>query len=163
MTGLPPVRKSVVVPLERAAAFELFTRRLGEWWPLTHRSATKDAVYCTVEPYVGGRLFERTRFGTESVWGVYLVFEEPSRVVFTWHPGATEETATEVEVTFSAIERGTRVDVEHRHWERLGARASFVRELFDGGWVGVLERFVARAEGVSPQPWVDTPGCIDKT
>ena len=163
MSALPPVTKSIVVPLLRADAFDLFTRRLGEWWPLAQRSVTRDAVGCDVEPRVGGRLFERTRDGAELTWGVYKVFEEPVRVVFTWHPGAPESAATEVLVRFTDLATGTRVDLEHTGWERLDERASFVRGLYEGGWVGVLERFAARASEAEPPAWIDTPGCVDRT
>lgn len=162
-TALPPVRKSVVVPIDCAAAFDLFTRRLGEWWPLAHRSATLDAVSCDVEPHAGGRLFERTRDGGESTWGRFRVFDEPRRLVFSWHPGAPETAATEVEITFTPLAKQTRVDLEHRDWERLGERASFVRGLFDGGWVAILDRLVALASGAPDLPWTDSPGCIVRT
>lgn len=161
MTTLPPVRRSVIVPLDQRAAFDLFVRRLGEWWPLATRSvALADAVSCQIEPRVGGRIFERTRAGTESDWGMLLVFEEPSRLVFTWHPGLPPATATEVEVTFVPTGDQTRVDVEHRHWEKLGDRAAFVRGLYEGGWPGVLDRLVARARGETTLPETSGPGCI---
>ena len=159
---LPPVRKSLVVPLAREIAFDLFTRRLGEWWPLAQRSATVDARSCDVEPRVGGRLFERTRHGTESLWGVYSVFDEPSRVVFSWHPGAPESAATEVRVVFTEVGEATRVDLEHRNWEKLGDRAALVRGFFEGGWIGVLGRFTAIASNEDFPEWIETPGCLER-
>jgi uncharacterized protein YndB with AHSA1/START domain len=89
-----------------------------------------------------------------------LVFEEPSRLVFTWHPGMPPATATEVEVRFVPTGDQTRVDVEHRHWEKLGDRAAFVRGLYEGGWPGVLDRLVARARGETTLPETSGPGCI---
>ena len=175
MSALPPVRKSVVVPLDRRSAFDLFIRRLPEWWPLATRSvALGNAVSCHVEARVGGRLYEVARDGREHDWGRFLVLEEPSRAVFSWHPGIPPEAATEVEVLFHSdgSEAGnetrdetrdeTRVEIEHRHWERLGARASFVRGLMDGGWPGVLARFEARAHRKSELPPVEGPGCIPR-
>jgi hypothetical protein len=159
VSGLPPVRKSLIVPLERGAAFELFFLRLPEWWPLQHRSATDGAVSCHVEPRPGGRLYERTRDGGEADWGTFRVWDEPSRAVFTWHPGLPPGAATEVEVAFTAVAEGTRVDLVHRDWERLGARGSFVRDLFDNGWPGILARFAAHARGAPPPPWIDVAGC----
>lgn len=162
-TPLPSVQRSVIVPLGQRAAFELFVRRLGEWWPLSTRSvALADAVSCRMEPRAGGRIFERTRNGVESEWGQLLAFEEPARLVFTWHPGTPPETATEVEVRFVPLGDQTRVEVEHRHWERLGDRAAFVRSLYEGGWVGVLDRLVARAKGEITLPEVLGPGCIPR-
>jgi hypothetical protein len=72
---------------------------------------------------------------------------------------------TEVEVTFTALpaESATRVDLVHRDWERLGARADFVRGLYDNGWIAVLDRFVARAAGGAEPEWVPAPGCIERS
>jgi uncharacterized protein YndB with AHSA1/START domain len=161
--ALPPVRKSVVVPLGRLAAFDLFIRRLPEWWPLAARSvALEDAVSCHVEPRVGGRLYEVARDGREHHWGTFLALEPGSRALFTWHPGVPSAAATEVEVRFEAQGNETRVEIEHRHWERLGARASFVRGLMDGGWPGVLARFEALARNAGELPAVSGPGCIPR-
>ena len=96
-SALPPVRRIITVPLSRAEAFDLFVRRLPEWWPLETRSVgLENAVSCHVEACLGGRLFERSRSGEESCWGTFLAFAEPERVVFTWHPGAPASIATEV-------------------------------------------------------------------
>jgi uncharacterized protein YndB with AHSA1/START domain len=163
VSALPPVRKSVVVPLDGRSAFDLFIRRLPEWWPLAARSvALENAVSCHVEARVGGRLYEVARDGREHDWGRFLVLEEPSRAVFSWHPGIPPAAATEVEVLFHSNGNETRVEIEHRHWERLGARASFVRGLMDGGWVGVIARFEALAQGKSELPPVEGPGCIPR-
>jgi hypothetical protein len=164
MSGLPPVRKTITVPLDQRAAFDLFVKRLPQWWPLTTRSVgLTDAASCHVEPRVGGRLFERSHAGSESLWGRFTLLEEPGRAVFSWHPGLPETAATEVEVTFTPAAAGhTRIDLEHRDWERLGARASFVRGLFDGpaGWTGVLARLEALALGHRDLPPVEGPGCL---
>ena len=163
MSALPPVRKSVTVPLGPSAAFDLFIHRLPEWWPLKARSVSlAQAASCHVEATVGGRLYERALDGSEHAWGRFTVLEAGARAVFTWHPGVPEAAATEVEVTFTPVGDGTRVDVEHRHWERLGARASFVRGLMDGGWPGVLARFEALGRGAAELPAVEGPGCIPR-
>ena len=49
--------------------------------------------------------------------GVVTAYVPPTRIVFTWK--APEwDAATEVEVRFSPEDDGTRVDLEHRGWER---------------------------------------------
>ena len=161
--ALPPVRRIIAVPLPLNEAFDLFVRRLPEWWPLKTRSVGLDqAASCHVEPHVGGRLFERSRGGEESYWGTFLQFSAPDRVVFTWHPGSPVASATEVEVSFSPIATGTAVAVEHRHWERLGEKASFLRGLVDGGWGPILACFEALARGRAQLPEVQGPGCIEQ-
>jgi len=161
--ALPPVQKIVTVPLTTAAALDLFVRRLHEWWPLAARSVfLENAASCHVEAHLGGRLYERSHDGREEIWGRFTAFEDGMRVVFAWHPGISETSATEVEINFVSIGSSTRIVVEHRHWERLGARASFVRAIMDGGWPGVLARFEACARGERDLPAVEGPGCISR-
>jgi uncharacterized protein YndB with AHSA1/START domain len=159
VSPLPPVRRSVVVPLAPAAAFDLFVRRIADWWPLASRSvAGTDAVTCFVEVHPGGRVYERTRDGVEHPWGRVLDCDPPHGIRFTWHPGQPEAGAQVVEVTFTADGPRTRVDLEHREWERAGANAEFLRGRFAGGWQPLLERFAAlsREEPMLP---VEGPGC----
>lgn len=158
---LPPVHHRVTVPLQLERAFDLFVRRLPEWWPLSTRSVgLHEAASCHVEAHVGGRLYERSLKGEEWTWGTFLVVDAPARVLFTWHPGATAAVATEVEVRFSALGPTTLVSVEHRSWERLGEQASFIRGLFERGWGPILARLVACSSG-RPLPSVEGPGCVD--
>ena len=55
-----------------------------------------------------------------------------------------------MEVRFSAEGAGsTRLDLEHRGWERLGDRAVEARSGYDSGWPQVLERY---ADVVAREP-----------
>src|SRR5262249_32277363 len=116
---------------------------------------------CHVEPRRGGRVFERGRDGREEEWGRVLLWDEPRRVAFTWHPGMPEETATEVDVSFRSLGEETLVELEHRLWERMGERGAFVRSLYEGegGWPGVLRRFSELAAGAPQLTSVVGPGC----
>ena len=55
---------------------------------------------------------------------------------------------TEVEVNFIPEGSGTRVELEHRHLERMGAAAEGVRQAIDspGGWSGLLAAFAQAME-----------------
>lgn len=162
MSSFAPIRRSLIVPLSVEGAFELFFRRLPEWWPLATRSVgLANAASCHVEVHLGGRLFERSTEGVESTWGTFRALDEPRRAVIGWHPGHDESFATEVEVTFESEAGGTRVSLEHRGWEKLGERASFVRALFEGGWSPVLARYEALARGRAELPPVLGPGCVE--
>ena len=71
-----------------------------------------------------------------------------------WKPDARAAFASEVEVRFLAEGAGrTRVELEHRNFERMGAPAGeTMRNNVDGGWPGLLELFakeVAKVEGSS--------------
>jgi len=147
------VRQSVVVQISQERAFEVFTARLADWWPLeTHTIGARPVVAAVIEPREGGRWYERSADGRESEWGRVLAWEPPSRVVLSWQISADwhADTSidTEVEVRFTAEDdRRTRVDLEHRGLETFGTRAQQMRDTFEsgGGWPMLLERFAAAA------------------
>lgn len=138
-TTLDPVRVDVTVPRGRPDAFRLFTDGIHEWWPLeTHSIFEHEAAKAVFEGREGGRIFEVHRDGRESDWGRVLAWEPPARVVFTWQPNPERSAHTEVEVRFQEVEGGTRVELEHRGWERLGEEAETVRADYVPGWALVL-------------------------
>ena len=137
------VRKTVNVAVPLELAFEIFTDDFGTWWPLETHSIGKPSTGAFIEGSEGGRVYERTDKGAEADWGRVLVWEPPRRLVFTWE---ITKPATEVEVRFSAADAGTRVELEHRGWERLGAEARTRREEYDPGWTFVLGRYEEAAQ-----------------
>lgn len=141
--AIPPVRKSIVVPWSVDRAFHRFTAEIADWWPLsTHSVGADKANTVTFEGRVGGRLFETLQDGTEAEWGRVTAWEPPRRVAFTWHPGRTEETRQEVEVTFRSDGAGTRVELVHTGWERIPEKPREMRDRYDSGWDHVLARFI---------------------
>jgi uncharacterized protein YndB with AHSA1/START domain len=144
---LEPVRKSVTVPLALDAAFHHFVHRLGSWWPLAngHSIFGERTRTCAIEPRVGGAIFEESTAGERGLWGRILHWDPPHRVEFTWFPGRAEDTAQTVELRFTAVDSGTRLDLEHRGWQHFGAEAAAIREQYDGGWGYVLGTFVRHA------------------
>ena len=143
--GLEPVRKAVTVGCSPERAFEIFTGRITSWWPLDRYSISQEkARGCAIEPFTGGEIYETRDDGERFTWGQVVTWEPPGRLVITWHPGREPEVAQEVEVLFRATSGGTRVELEHRGWAKLGEGAGEVREGYEGGWAYVLEeRFAA--------------------
>ena len=141
------LRKTIEVAAAPDRAFRLFTEGMAGWWPVRTHSVGEDRAETVVfEPGLGGRIYERTLDGDEHVWGTVTAWEPPGRVVFTWHPGRGPDTEQDVEVRFEPSGTGTRVELVHTGWERLGDRAAAVRENYDGGWDLVVgERFAAAA------------------
>jgi hypothetical protein len=141
-TTIQPVRRAVTVERPLEDAFRVFTEGLDTWWPVATHSIAKDAVEAVVmEGRAGGRLYERTTGGAESDWGRMLVWEPPRRIAFEWQITGTP---TEVEVRFTPEGDRTRVDLEHRGFERLEDGAER-RESYTNGWVTVLGRYADAA------------------
>lgn len=142
---LPPVRKVVRIPWSVERAFRRFTSELASWWPLaTHSLGGSEAVTCRFEERVGGEIFETHRDGSRVVWGTVQVWEPPTRVRFTWHPGEDPAGFGEVELRFFPEGDGARLELVHSGWERRGASARSARRTYNLGWVYVLEVYAGR-------------------
>jgi uncharacterized protein YndB with AHSA1/START domain len=148
-----PVRKSLVVKAPPQKAFDVFTAGMGRWWLKSHSINSSPIAEIVMEPFAGGRWFERGEDGSECTWGKVLAWEPPGRVLLAWQTDGTwkhnPDFITEVEVRFTPQSGGTRVELEHRNLERFGEHAAKVREAFEspGGWSGLLESFAKLAEG----------------
>ena len=141
-----PLRATVTVERPPLEAFHVFTAGLARWWPLrTHSVARAHAVGCVIEPRSGGAVYEVQDNGERHPWGRVLEWEPPQRLLLSWHPGRPEAVAQEVEIRFTPDGTGTRVDLEHRGWARLGADAAEARRSYEGGWRAVLGTHFAQA------------------
>jgi len=148
------VRKVVSVRAPQKLAWQVFTGKMGSWWPLaSYKIGKATAVDAALDPYVGGRWYERGDDGSICQWGTVLVWEPPSRLVLSWDIGADWQydptLKTEIEVRF--IPEGgdrTRVELEHRHLHRYGAHRDKMRAVFDteGDWGRLLDAFARAAK-----------------
>jgi uncharacterized protein YndB with AHSA1/START domain len=137
--GTSPVTVTVVVERPPVEAFHVFTAGMARWWPLRSHSVSRaHAVSCVIEPRAGGAVYEVQDDGQRHPWGRVLEWTPPWRVVLSWHPGRPEAVAQEVEIRFAVEGAGTRVDLEHRGWARLGSDAVEARKSYEGGWRIVL-------------------------
>jgi uncharacterized protein YndB with AHSA1/START domain len=143
---IEPLRITFDVACSPARTFELWTARTSTWWPTSHTVSSRSGVEIIIEPTVGGRIYERTPTGDEHDWGEVTRWEPPHRLAYLWHLRQDRADATEVEITFAADERdGTAVSIEHRGWERLGARGPERRQQNQHGWDSLLPHFQAAA------------------
>jgi uncharacterized protein YndB with AHSA1/START domain len=143
-----PVKKSVSVNATPERAFEVFTARFDAWWPRSHSIGEAPLKQAVIEGREGGRWYGRLENGAEADWGEVLAWEPPRRVLLAWRIGADWKydpaLLTEVEVTFTPEVGGaTRVELEHRYLERMGAGGEGMRAAFDsdGGWQGLLKLY----------------------
>jgi hypothetical protein len=153
-TPTAPVRKTITVGSSVEHAFQVFTEGFDTWWPRSHSIGGSPLQKAVIEGKVGGRCFQQSVDGSECDWGRVLVWDPPARFVIAWQLNPQWEhepdiaKASEVEVTFSAQPDGaTRVDLEHRHFDRHGAGAELMRRGVDSpeGWGGLLQMYAAVA------------------
>ena len=151
---IAPIVLTTRVKLALAAAFDLFARQMGQWWPKGRTIAPSPHADIVVEPQAGGRWFERDADGNETRWGKVLAWDPPSRLLLGWQLncdwGYDPELLTEVELTFAPADGGgTLVRLEHRNLERFGADAARHAERIRGGWPQRLAEFAQYADAPS--------------
>jgi len=157
----------VVVPAPADRAFDVFTRKIGTWWPVARHSVHGADATAT---FRDGRLIETGPDGDEVEWGTVLSWEPPRLLRMTWHPGYEVERASQVEVSFAPVtEVLTMVTVTHTGWERFSdPRAA--RDEYRNGWPTVLGGYAAAVPAeaqedgevwlvltYTPAPGVDRP------
>jgi uncharacterized protein YndB with AHSA1/START domain len=146
-TGLAIV-KSAVVPTTPERAFQVFTDEIATWWPLkTHsiggmaeESSGPQTVVFETGP--NGRLYEVMSTGKEGHWANVTAWEPPNRFVLEWKVNPDDVAPTEVEVRFTPEGNGTRVELEHRGFERLGEAADETHKSYSKGWPTVFQDYV---------------------
>jgi uncharacterized protein YndB with AHSA1/START domain len=156
-----PIIKTIVVAASPERAFQVFTEEMSAWWPLaTSHIGKADAKSVVIEPFVGGRWFERGIDGSECDWGHVRTWDPPRQLVLSWeisiqspvHPpgdpllgevwdsenctslgewGHDPSIQTEVEVRFTPDGASTRVDLEHRLLHYYGVNTTKMRGIFD--------------------------------
>ncbi len=152
--SIAPVRKSVNVKASPERAFETFTAGMVRWWAKQYSINSSPIKDIVLEPRPEGRWFERGEDGSECQWGKVLLWEPPRRLVLAWQIEVgmpwrfNPDLITELEIQFIPDGAGaTRVELEHRHLDRLGEKVDMVRGIFDSpaGWRTLLDNFAQAA------------------
>ena len=152
-TAAAAVRKSITVMAGVERAFRVFTEDYDSWWPRSHHIGKSPMKKAIIETKQGGRCYSEQEDGSECDWGQVLAWEPPHRLVIAWQithewgyqPDLAQ--SSEVEIRFTPVDGGTRVDLEHRHLARHGVGAAPMRTAIDSpnGWSGLLQLFADRA------------------
>lgn len=147
-----PVRHSVLVPGVPREAFQAFTAGMTAWWPVENTFGRNEVRSVVIEPREGGRWLERDAGGRELEWGRVLLWEPPDRLILSWQithdgqPDPDPERASVIEIRFVlAGEAATRIELEHRAFERHGAEGGAIWRAgmaSDQGWPKILGCFV---------------------
>jgi uncharacterized protein YndB with AHSA1/START domain len=145
-----PVRHQVVVNVPVERAFALFVDKFDAIKPREHNLLSVPIAETVFETHAGGHIYDIGIDGSRCEWARVLVYEPPSRVIFSWDIGPTWQIesdpnkTSEVEVRFVAESADrTRVELEHRHLERHGTGWRSVADGVDGdaGWPLYLARY----------------------
>jgi uncharacterized protein YndB with AHSA1/START domain len=154
-TSDTPVRKSITVKASQEQAFDVFTAGFDTWWPRSHHIGKSPMKQTIMECHLGGRCYSQQIDGSECAWGQILLWEPPHRFVIAWQINPQWQfepdlaKSSEVEVRFTPEPDGsTRVDLEHRHFERHGAGFEAMRTGVNGqgGWSDILQSYAAKFE-----------------
>lgn len=136
---MEPLVVEIDIAVSRDHAFMVWTENVGAWWPASHRiTDTSDVI---VEPFEGGRIFERAPDGTEHDWGEVVTWEPPQRLQCLWHLFFDRSEATDLEVRFEETESGTKVVIRQSGWERLGAAGADRRSRTHAAWSTIGNRY----------------------
>lgn len=140
------VRKTVTVDCVVEEAFRIFTADAQSWWPTDRHSIYGDQVReIHFEEREGGEVYEISGSGEKGHWATVVAWEPPNRLVLDWNILERDAVGTELEVRFLPEGDGTRVELEHRGWERLAEGATAKRGEYDTGWDYVLGVYCERA------------------
>ena len=140
-----PIRREILVAASADRAFDLFTERIGDWWPLARFGVYGDGTVGFESSSAGGRAIVERSGDRVSVWAEVTAWEPPESLAFTWHPGTDPAQATQVRVTFTADGDQTLVTVQHSGWDALADpdRAAAAAKEYGQGWPGVLGSFAS--------------------
>lgn len=146
---IEPISLSFEVECPAEHAFDVWTADISRWWPLDHTVTNDRGLTVVLEPGVGGRIFERSATGQEHDWGMVTTWEPPTLLAYTWHLNRTPDDATDVEIHFRPVgDTRTRVEIEHRGWERLGVDGPAWRDRNGGGWATLLPHYQRYVTGL---------------
>lgn len=146
MTKPNPVRCTQEVQAQPDFVYNMFTARLGDWWPLGYTFSGPACATAEVETKEGGEWYERTHAGERISWGKVKHIEPGRRLLLEFGIGVDRkpvpsERSSTVEVTFEGLPSGaTLVALEHRDFERHGEAGALMSQNMGSaqGWPVIL-------------------------
>ncbi len=152
---LPPIVKTIHVPVDPVEAFCVFTEQMGQWWPVASHSLSAGSgevpKEIMVEPKVGGQVIETCADGKKRPWARVTAWQPGEKFAVRWHVGRDEDEATDVTVAFARVMGGCQVTLTHAGWEAMGDNAAAMRDGYLTGWDLVLvDQFGAACLAASP-------------
>jgi uncharacterized protein YndB with AHSA1/START domain len=137
---------SVVLNRSPDEAFTLFTERISEWWPPSHR-LTKDAASRIILS-ADGTFRERASDGREVDLGRVRIWEPPTHIALDFFLGTGSESPTDVLIVFAPEPAGTRVSVRHQPGDASAALWQERVARFETSWPLVLAALERQASAI---------------
>jgi uncharacterized protein YndB with AHSA1/START domain len=139
-----PIVLAIDLAVPPETAYEAFTRRFGDWWPVaTHSLSRQATTRCRLESRPGGAVDEFAPDGARHVWGEVQAVDPGRYIRFSWHPGREADSAQWIDVRFAPRAGGSRVTLTHGGWEALGEIGPLLRQEYLPGWRHVLGELFA--------------------
>jgi len=133
------IQKELLVEASQETAFNVFTGKMGLWWPKTHHIGTSPMVDAIVEPKPDGRWYSTHEDGSEMIIGKVLTWDPYGKLVLAWQVNGqfTYDPAliTEVELNFiPESPTTTRIKFEHRDMDKLMGGEKVIEDMERGWW-----------------------------
>jgi uncharacterized protein YndB with AHSA1/START domain len=142
VNDLSPIELEYRLACSPEQAFDTYTGRIGEWWDARYTANAETFESVTIEPGLGGRVYESHRGGDEHEWGEVNAWEPGSQLVHSFALAQDPAHPSEVSVEFVPDGDGCLVRFAHGGWTE--ANVSDRRKF--GDWPVMLDRFAARAQ-----------------
>src|SRR3546814_20247906 len=129
------VKHSIVVDAPIEHAFKVFTEDFGRFKPAEHNLLGAPIAETVFEPRVGGHLYDRGVDGGECRWARVLAYDQPTRVLLSWHITPQGRVQTDPEKTSEwewwftpEPPKRNRVRTEHRQLDSTRAGRKQVQQ-----------------------------------
>lgn len=142
---MEPRTHSLLLTCDAATAFEVFTSRMGEWWPPAYTPDPDAFDTVDVASHVGGDVLMRMRDGSTHRFGQVTTYRPGEVYAQTWTLAQPEEHPSTLTVTFSDRSHGCLVLLEHGGW-RVGNEEH--REKF-ADWPVILQKYAELVQAQS--------------
>ncbi|WP_448699546.1 SRPBCC family protein [Mucilaginibacter sp. AW1-3] len=143
-TTIESIKKELLVEASQETAFNVFTSKMGAWWPKTHHVGSCPMIELILESKPNGRWYSTHEDGSEVNVGHILVWDPYGRLVLNWQINGDFKydaaLTTEVEVRFIAEgPKRTKVIMEHRDLDKLGGGKAIGS--MDEGWGMIMNLY----------------------
>jgi len=142
MSGLSPITFEYRLACTPEQAFDTYAGQIGEWWHPDYTASADTVESITIEPGVGGHVYESHGGGATYEWGEVTAWEPGHRLAHSFALAQDPANPSEVSVEFLPDGDGCLVRFAHGGWTEANVAD---RKKFED-WPVMLDRFAALAQ-----------------